>query len=161
MIRVQHQDFDPGLEQRRLAAGRTDVGAIVAFTGTVRDVHGGEPIEAMTLEHYPGMTERELQRIEDEARQRFDLIDCLIVHRFGTLRRGEQIVLVITLSAHRREAIEAASFIMDFLKTSAPFWKKEHTAAGAHWVEAKEADEAASAAWHDETAVRSGPRAGE
>jgi molybdopterin synthase catalytic subunit len=147
MIKVQRADFDPGEEQRRLADGRTDIGAIVAFTGTVRELAGGEPIESMTLEHYPGMTERELMRIEAEARRRFDIADCLVIHRFGELRAGERIVLVVTLSAHRHDAFAAAEFIMDYLKTAAPFWKQERTAAGSHWVEAKDSDEAATKAW--------------
>jgi molybdopterin synthase catalytic subunit len=149
MIRVQRQDFDPGEEQRRLAGERADIGAIVAFTGTVRDRADGEPIETMTLEHYPGMTERELERIEAEARRRFDIADCLVVHRYGELRPGDRIVLVIALSAHRREAFAAAEFIMDYLKTAAPFWKKETTAAGSRWVAAKDSDEAATKAWLD------------
>ena len=145
MIRVQQEDFDIGAEIAALKAGRSDIGAIVTFTGTVRDRHGD--VEAMTLEHYPGMTESELQRIEAEARARWPLQACLIVHRTGRLAPGDNIVLVATASEHRYAAFEAAKFLMGYLKTSAPFWKREDGPAGAHWVEAAENDDASVARW--------------
>jgi molybdopterin synthase catalytic subunit len=144
MIRVQQDDFDTGAEIKALAGGREDVGAIVSFTGTVR---GDGDLEAMVLEHYPGMTEGELERIEAEACIRWPLAASLIVHRYGTLRPGDNIVLVITASAHRHAAFEAAQFLMDYLKTDAPFWKKEIMRGGAAWVEAKAADDAAARRW--------------
>jgi molybdopterin synthase catalytic subunit len=153
MIRIQMEDFDIGAEVRRLTSGRTDLGAIVTFTGTVRDTApnsegGGKPITSMTLEHYPGMTERELERIEAEARARWLLAASLIIHRVGPLAPGDNIVLVVTASAHRQAAFEAAEFLMDFLKTQAPFWKSEAGADGkAHWVDARESDDAALARW--------------
>ena len=144
MIRVQQEDFDIGAEVSRLTAGRTDLGAIVTFTGTVRDTAQGAPIRSMTLEHYSGMTEAELARIEAEANARWPLAASLIVHRFGRLVPGDNIVLVVTASAHREAAFAAAEFLMDYLKTGAPFWKSEETAEGAaHWVEAKAGDDAA------------------
>ena len=148
MIRVQTEDFDIGAEVRRLTAGRTDLGAIVTFTGTVRDTAKGKPITSMTLEHYPGMTERELERIEAEAQARWPLDASLIIHRVGPLAPGDNIVLVVTASAHRHAAFEAAEFLMDYLKTHAPFWKSEAGADGrAHWVDARESDDAALARW--------------
>jgi molybdopterin synthase catalytic subunit len=147
MIRVQSQDFDIGAEIAALRSGRTDVGAIAAFIGTVRDQAGTNAVTAMTLEHYPGMTEKELARIEAEAHARWPLLDSLIVHRTGRLLPGDNIVLVITLSAHRDAAFEAARFLMDYLKTDAPFWKTEETAEGRHWVAARESDQASAARW--------------
>jgi molybdopterin synthase catalytic subunit len=148
MIRVQHDDFDTGAEIRALTAGRDDIGAIVTFTGTVRGGAGDKAIAAMTLEHYPGMTERELERIEAEAVSRWALDACLIVHRHGRLLPGDNIVLVITASARRQAAFDAAQFLMDYLKTSAPFWKKEEMAEGAErWVEARAADDDAAGRW--------------
>ena len=147
MIRVQENDFDVGAEIAALTAGRTDIGAIVTFTGTVRDTAKGEPITEMTLEHYPGMTEKELERIEAEAQARWPLQASLIVHRYGTLQPGENIVLVITASAHRHAAFEAAEFLMDYLKTHAPFWKKEAGPEGARWVDARESDDQANERW--------------
>ena len=153
MIRVQTEDFDIGAEVRRLTAGRTDLGAIVTFTGTVRDrtkahTTTAHPITAMTLEHYPGMTEAELERIEREAAVRWPLAASLIIHRVGRLLPGDNIVLVVTASAHRHAAFEAAEFLMDFLKTSAPFWKSEAGTDGrADWVDARESDDAAMARW--------------
>ncbi len=147
MIRVQAQDFDIGSEMASLRAGRSDIGAIVSFTGTVRDTARGQPIGAMTLEHYPGMTERELERIEREACARWPLAASLIIHRYGRLEPGDNIVLVITASSHRQAAFEAAQFLMDYLKTSAPFWKSEETPKGASWVEARGEDDAALARW--------------
>lgn len=147
MIRVQEQDFDIGAEMAALRMGRTDIGAIVAFAGLVRDHAGGATVSAMTLEHYPGMTEKELARIEAEARARWPLMDCLIVHRIGRLLPGDAIVLVVTMSAHRQAAFEAAEFLMDWLKTNAPFWKAEQTDESRHWVQARDSDRAASARW--------------
>lgn len=148
MIRVQSQDFDIGAAIAELRHGRTDVGAIAAFIGTVRDRAQGRAVTAMTLEHYPGMTEKELARIEAEAHARWPLQDTLIVHRTGQLLPGDNIVLVITLSAHRQAAFEAAQFLMDYLKTDAPFWKTEETEEGGrHWVGARESDETDAARW--------------
>lgn len=147
-VRVEAQDFDVAAEVARLTRGRVDVGAVVTFTGLVRGEAGGAAITGLTLEHYPGMTEAELQRIEDEARRRFEILDCLIVHRFGDLRPGDNIVLVICTSAHRLAAFEAASFLMDFLKSRAPFWKKETDAAGeGAWVDARCGDDEAARRW--------------
>jgi molybdopterin synthase catalytic subunit len=148
MIRVQTEDFDIGAEIAALRNGRTDAGAIVAFVGTVREHAKNGAITAMTLEHYPGMTEKELARIEAEARERWTLLDSLIIHRTGRLAPGDNIVLVVTLSTHRQAAFESAEFLMDYLKTSAPFWKTEETAGGgSHWVAARESDEAEAARW--------------
>lgn len=148
MIRVQQEDFDIGTEIRRLVGDRTDVGAIVTFTGTVRDTAKGRPIVAMTLEHYPGMTEAELSRVEAEALARWPLQASLIIHRYGDLAPGDNIVLVVAASPHRHAAFEAASFLMDFLKTRAPFWKKETGRDGrGDWVDARESDDDAVAKW--------------
>ncbi|MFN3626705.1 MAG: molybdenum cofactor biosynthesis protein MoaE [Parvibaculum sp.] len=140
MIRVGPQDFDIGAEVRALTAGRTDIGAVVTFSGIVRDV----PLE---LEHYPGMTEKELARIEAEAHRRWPLQASLILHRTGRLLPGDNIVLVIAASAHRQAAFEAASFLMDYLKTRAPFWKTEERNGEAHWVDARESDDEAMKKW--------------
>ncbi len=147
MIRIQPQDFDIGAEIAALRQGRNDAGAIAAFIGTVRDEAKSGTVTAMTLEHYPGMTEKELARIEAEAHARWPLLSSLIVHRIGRLMPGDNIVLVIVLSAHRRAAFEAAQFLMDYLKTGAPFWKTEETGEGRHWVAAKDSDEADAARW--------------
>jgi len=146
VIRVQREDFDIGAEIDALRAGRTDIGAIVSFTGTVRETKG-ERVSAMTLEHYPGMTERELERIAAEARQRWRITGCSIIHRYGRLEPGDNIVLVVTSSAHRHAAFEAAQFLMDYLKTSAPFWKSEETGDGPRWVEARDSDDEAARRW--------------
>ncbi len=146
-VRVQREDFDIGAEVARLTAGRTGVGAIVTFTGTVRGEAGGA---GMTLEHYPGMTEDELARVEAEAAKRWPLLASLVVHRVGTLKPGDNIVLVVTASAHRQAAFEAAEFLMDYLKTRAPFWKKEIGQDGSErWVEARESDDRAAERWGD------------
>ena len=145
MIKVQREDFDIGAEVRGLTAGRTDIGAIVTFIGTVRDQMGA--VEEMTLEHYPGMTEAELVKIEAEANTRWPLQASLIVHRTGSLKPGDNIVLVITASEHRDAAFDAARFLMDYLKTRAPFWKSEERAGGARWVEARQSDDAAAERW--------------
>jgi molybdopterin synthase catalytic subunit len=147
MIRVQEADFDIGAEIAALRDGRTDAGAIAAFIGAVRDCAEKSAITTMTLEHYPGMTEKELTRIEAEARARWPLLDVLIVHRIGRLVPGDNIVLVVTVSAHRQAAFDAAQFLMDYLKTEAPFWKTEETAGGGRWVDARESDEQGAARW--------------
>ena len=148
MIRVGHEDFDVGAEVRRLTAGRTDIGAIATFTGTVRGEAGGRALRSMTLEHYPGMTEAELTHIEAEAMARWPLQATLIVHRVGELFPGDNIVLVVACSRHRHAAFEAAEFLMDFLKSKAPFWKKETPVDGeATWVDARESDESALGRW--------------
>lgn len=137
---IQEQDFAPGDELNRLVAGRKDIGAAVSFVGFVRDMAKDASVVSLTLDHYPGMTERELAKIADEAQDRWPIDDVLIVHRIGKLLPGERIVLVITLSAHRRAAFEACDFIMDFLKTRAPFWKKEETDTGDNWLKPAEND---------------------
>ena len=149
-VRLQREDFDVAVETRRLTAGREDVGAVVTFTGICRAGPPGERIAAMTLEHYPQMAQEELERIEVEARGRWPLQDSLIVHRHGRLTPGENIVLVVTLSAHRQAAFAAAEFLMDYLKSRAPFWKKEERAQGEAWVAAKAEDEEALGRWGDE-----------
>jgi len=151
LIRVQAEDFDVGAEIAALKAGRSDVGAIVSFIGTVRDQHGS--VAEMTLEHYPGMTESELTRIETEANARWPLQASLIVHRTGTLKAGDNIVLVVTASEHREAAFDAAKFLMDYLKTDAPLWKCESGPGGARWVEAEAKDESALARWHKKPAA--------
>ena len=150
MIRVQTEDFDIGAEIAALTAGRGDIGAVVTFTGTVRDQHGA--VTELTLEHYPGMTETELHRIEAEAKSRWPLQASLIVHRVGTLKPGDNIVLVVTASAHRDAAFDAARFLMDYLKTSAPFWKRETGPDGDNWVDAKAQDDDAAARWQKRAA---------
>jgi len=146
-IRVQRENFDPGKELEGLTRGRHGVGGAVSFVGLVRDVHGERQVGAMTLEHYPGMTERELGKIEAEALRRWPLDASLIVHRYGRLEPGERIVLVITASAHRQAAFEANMFLVDWLKTRAPFWKLEATDQGERWVAARAEDDAAAAKW--------------
>jgi len=147
-VRVQREDFDIGAEIRKLTAGRSEIGAVVTFTGLVRGEADGQPITAMTLEHYPGMTEEELRRVEEEAHTRWPLQGSLVIHRYGKLEPGDNIVLVITASAHRQAAFAAADFLMDYLKTRAPFWKKEAGPDGAgHWVDARDSDEAALERW--------------
>lgn len=148
MIRVQQEDFDIGAEIAGLKAGRSDIGAIVAFAGTMRDRSGDQAVEEMTLEHYPGMTEAELQRIEAEACARWKLQASLIVHRYGTLHPSDNIVLVVTVSEHREAAFRAAEFLMDYLKTRAPFWKRESGPQGSRWVEADARDDAAGSRWN-------------
>ena len=147
-VKVQSEDFDVASEVDALTSGRTDIGAIVTFTGRVRDDDKGRPIKSMTLEHYPGMTEEELSRIEADANARWPLQASLIIHRTGELYPGDNIVLVVTASAHRQAAFEAAGFLMDYLKTRAPFWKKATGPAGeSSWVEARENDETAATRW--------------
>jgi len=147
MIRVQEGPFDVGAELAALTAGRTDIGALASFVGLVRDVAGDQDVSAMTLEHYPGMTERKLAEIEAEARARWPLQASLIVHRYGRLEPGEPIVLVATASAHRAAALESCAFLIDWLKTRAPFWKLEERAGEARWVEARSEDDQAAARW--------------
>ncbi|MFO1314521.1 MAG: molybdopterin synthase catalytic subunit MoaE [Burkholderiales bacterium] len=146
-VRVQTADFDAGREIAALRAGDPRVGAVASFIGTVRDVNEASPVSAMTLEHYPGMTEKALAAIVAEARTRFDILDALVVHRVGDLRPTDQIVLVVVTGAHRGDAFDACRFIMDWLKTRAPFWKKERTAEGTRWVDARASDETAAAQW--------------
>lgn len=141
MIRVQREDFDPGAEIARLSAGHGDVGAVASFVGLVRGTG------ALTLEHYPGMTERQLAALEDQARRRWPLLDLTVVHRFGRLGAGERIVLVAVASAHRAAAFEACEFLIDWLKTRAPFWKLEEAPDGARWVEAKADDDRRAERW--------------
>jgi molybdopterin synthase catalytic subunit len=147
MIRVQREDFDIGAELDRLAAGDHAIGGIASFVGLVRDLGGAAAVEALTLEHYPGMTETKLSEIELEAHRRWPLSASLIVHRYGRLEPGDRIVLVATASPHREAALAACHFLIDWLKTEAPFWKSETTPAGERWVEARAADDAAKARW--------------
>jgi molybdopterin synthase catalytic subunit len=148
-VRVQTEDFDLSTEVRQLRAGRPEVGAVATFIGTVRDINEGASVAEMELEHYPGMTEKALDDIVERARVRFNLADALVIHRVGPLLPQEQIVLVVTLSAHRGEAFAACEFIMDYLKSEAPFWKKEQTPEGARWVDARSSDEAALRRWSE------------
>ena len=148
-VRVQAEDFDVSAELARLRAGDARVGAVAAFIGTVRDVNEAASVATMTLEHYPGMTEKALASIVDEAKSRWDIFDALVVHRVGALAPADQIVLVAVTGAHRGEAFAACEFIMDYLKTRAPFWKKEATAAGERWVDARSSDDAAAARWEE------------
>jgi len=148
-IRVQTEDFNVAAETKALVAGNTNIGAVVTFTGLVRGMAGGETISAMTLEHYPDMTETMLAKIETQANERWPLDASMIIHRFGRLEPGEQIVLVITASSHRQAAFEAAEFLMDWLKTKAPFWKQEATTEGEKWVAAKTSDDDATERWSE------------
>jgi molybdopterin synthase catalytic subunit len=146
-VTIQQADFDLGAEVAALRDGDAEVGAVATFIGTVRDRNDGQPVRAMELEHYPGMTERAIESMIDQALQRFDIRDVRVVHRFGPLSPGDQIVLVAVTSSHRHEAFQACEFVMDYLKTQAPFWKKETTSDGARWVDARQADDAALARW--------------
>ena len=148
LISVQEQDFDIAAINRELLGERNNVGAIASFIGLVRDLPG-DPLQSMTLEHYPGMTEKALAGIVEKAQQRWDIIDCAVVHRVGELKPSDQIVLVSVLSAHRRDAFSACEFIMDFLKTEAPFWKKETGQQNSQWVEAKTSDDQAKNRWNE------------
>lgn len=145
-IQVQQAAFDLGSEAAAFAAGRTDIGAVVTFTGVVRDLPD-DPMEAMEIEHYPGMTEAAIEAIASEAATRFSLGDVLVIHRYGRLSPGEMIMMVATAAPHRKDAFEAAEFLMDFLKSRAPFWKREVSPTGAVWVAAKEEDEDALSRW--------------
>lgn len=146
-ISVQHEDFDLSTEVAALRAGQPGVGAVVAFVGLVRDMNEGSGVSEMALEHYPGMTEKALATIVHEARQRWDILGSRIIHRVGALQPCDQIVLVAVSSAHRGEAFAACEFVMDYLKTRAPFWKREVTPDGARWVDARETDDSAAARW--------------
>ena len=150
-VRVQAEDFDVSAEIAQLRQGRADIGAVATFIGLVRDINEGADVAAMTLEHYPGMTEKALQDIVDQAKSRWDIYDALVIHRIGTLRTGDQIVFVAVTGAHRGEAFAACEFIMDYLKTEAPFWKKEQTAQGERWVDARNSDDAARERWNGDT----------
>jgi len=147
MIRIQEADFDLSTEITNLRKGDLQVGAVVSFLGTVRDMNEGSEVYSMTLEHYPGMTEKALEAIVAEAKTRWDIGNTLIIHRVGPLKPEDQIVLVAVTSAHRAEAFAACEFMMDYLKTAAPFWKKEETAEGGRWVDARVTDDAAMARW--------------
>ena len=146
-IRIQEKDFDISAEITALRKGDPRVGAVVTFLGAVRDMNDGSQVKGMTLEHYPGMTEKALQEILDQAKARWDIYQTLVIHRVGPLKPEDQIVLVVVTSAHRGEAFAACEFIMDYLKTAAPFWKKEDTPDGARWVDARMTDDAAMARW--------------
>jgi len=146
-IRIQEKDFDVSAEITALRKGDPRVGAVVSFLGTVRDMNEGSQVKELTLEHYSGMTEKALQEILDQAKSRWDIYESLVIHRIGPLLPEDQIVLVAVTSAHRGEAFAACEFIMDYLKTAAPFWKKEDTPDGARWVDARVADDAAMARW--------------
>ena len=146
-IRIQQTDFDVAQEIAALSKGRTDVGAVVTFSGICRGSENGEPIAALALEHYPGMAEAEIGRHADEALSRWPLQGLTIIHRFGRIAPGENIVLVVTASSHRQAAFEAAEFLMDYLKTNAPFWKREESEKGTSWIEARDHDDAATARW--------------
>jgi len=144
---VQTADFDIGAEIAAMRRGNPKVGAVASFVGVVRDLNDGGQVAEMTLEHYPGMTEKALEKIVAEARSRWEIYDALVVHRVGTLKASDQIVLVVVTGAHRGEAFEACEFLMDYLKTRAPFWKKEATPEGSRWVDARESDDAAADRW--------------
>ncbi len=146
-VRLQTEDFDIAAEVARLTRGRTDIGAVATFTGICRGSEAGEAIAAMTLEHYPGMAEAEISRHVEDAKARWPLLGVTVIHRYGRLVPGENIVLVVTTSSHRQDAFAAAEFLMDYLKTQAPFWKREERAEGAQWVEAKGADDVALERW--------------
>jgi molybdopterin synthase catalytic subunit len=149
-VRVQREDFDVGAEMDALVRGATDIGAVASFVGLVRDSNDGSAVSAMTLEHYPGMTERALDEIIAEARGRWRIDRVLVIHRYGRLVPGDRIVLVVVTGAHRGDAFAACEFVMDYLKTRAPFWKKETTARGERWVEARVSDDTAAARWDAE-----------
>jgi molybdopterin synthase catalytic subunit len=146
-IRLQREDFDVGKEAAALSHGRTDIGAVVTFTGICRGAESGEPIAALTLEHYPGMAEAEIARHVEEANARWPLLGVTVIHRYGRLVPGENIVLVVTTSSHREAAFAAAEFLMDYLKTRAPFWKQVQSVGGKSWIEAKDTDDTAADRW--------------
>ena len=146
-VRLQREDFDAAAEAARMTRGRTDVGAVVTFSGVCRGTEAGAPIAALTLEHYPDMAEAEIARHVEEAQARWPLLGVTVIHRYGRLKPGENIVLVVTASAHREAAFAAAEFLMDYLKTRAPFWKQIEQAAGTQWIEAKDIDESAAKRW--------------
>ena len=146
-VRIQTGDFDVAREIAALRAGDARVGAVAAFVGLVRDINDAAAVSTLTLEHYPGMTEKALARIVEDAKSRWNVYDALVIHRVGELKPADQIVLVVVTGAHRGEAFAACEFIMDYLKTRAPFWKKEQTPAGERWVEARTSDDDAAARW--------------
>ena len=150
-VRVQHDDFDVGGEIAQLRQGNPQIGAVASFVGVVRDLNEGSAVATMTLEHYPGMTEKAVGKIIDEAKGRWQVYDALVIHRIGTLAPLDQIVLVVVSSAHRGDAFAACEFIMDYLKTQAPFWKKEETPGGARWVEARASDDEAAQRWQQKS----------
>jgi len=150
-VRVQHEDFDVGHEIAQLRQGNPQIGAVASFVGVVRDLNEGSAVATMTLEHYPGMTEKAVGKIIDEAKGRWQVYDALVIHRIGTLAPLDQIVLVVVSSAHRGDAFAACEFIMDYLKTQAPFWKKEETPGGARWVEARASDDEAAQRWQQKS----------
>src|ERR1700704_6331653 len=147
-VRIQTKDFDAGAEIAALRRGNLKVGAVASFIGVCRDANDGTAVTKMTLEHYPGMTERALEKIVSEAKRRWDVMDVLVIHRVGELKPTDQIVLVVVTGAHRGEAFAACEFIMDYLKTRAPFWKREETPQGARWVEARASDDEAAGRWN-------------
>lgn len=149
-VRIQQQDFDAGAEITALRLARPDIGAVAAFVGQVRDLNEGTDVFAMTLEHYPGMTEKALEAIVSQAKARWNIYDALVIHRIGELKPLDQIVLVVTTGAHRGEAFAACEFIMDYLKTEAPFWKKERTGSGERWVDARASDDQSRQRWEAE-----------
>jgi molybdopterin synthase catalytic subunit len=146
-VRLQREEFDAAAEAAAMTRGRTDIGALVTFTGICRGAESGEPIAALTLEHYPGMAEAEIKRHADEAMSRWPLSGLTVVHRVGRIAPGENIVLVLTASQHRQAAFHAAEFLMDYLKSNAPFWKRGESAKGSSWIEARDHDDAATARW--------------
>jgi molybdopterin synthase catalytic subunit len=149
-VHIQQQDFDAGAEITALRLARPDIGAVAAFVGQVRDLNEGADVSALTLEHYPGMTEKALEAIVSQAKARWNIYDALVIHRIGELKPLDQIVLVVTTGAHRGEAFAACEFIMDYLKTEAPFWKKEQTSSGERWVEARASDDQSRQRWEAE-----------
>ncbi|MBK5958766.1 molybdenum cofactor biosynthesis protein MoaE [Rhodoplanes elegans] len=148
-VRIQREPFDAAAEAKAIAAGRTDIGAVVTFTGICRGADDGRPVAALTLEHYPGMAEAEIERHVAEAQARWPLMGVTVIHRFGRMEPGDDIVLVVTASSHRGDAFAAAEFLMDFLKTRAPFWKKEERPGETGWVAAKDVDDTAAARWEN------------
>jgi molybdopterin synthase catalytic subunit len=146
-VRIQTEDFDVSAEIARLREGNPKVGAVASFVGIVRDLNEGDSVASLTLEHYPGMTEKSVEGIVAEAHERWEIYDALVIHRIGTLSPLDQIVLVVVTSAHRGESFKACEFLMDYLKTRAPFWKKEQTPEGGRWVDARASDDAAAERW--------------
>ena len=146
-VRIQKEDFDVSAEIARLREGNPKIGAVASFVGIVRDLNEGDAVASLTLEHYPGMTEKAVEKIVAEAHERWDIYDALVIHRVGLLKPLEQIVLVVVSSAHRGESFKACEFLMDYLKTRAPFWKKEQTPDGGRWVDARASDDAAAERW--------------
>jgi len=147
VVRVQTEDFDVGAEVNAMRLSESNIGAVVSFVGQVRDFNDGDHVGLMTLEHYPGMTEKSLAGIIEQAQARWSVLDALIIHRVGELKPLDQIVLVLVASAHRKDAFSACEFMMDYLKTEAPFWKKEQTPTGERWVEAKDSDNQSKSRW--------------